>query len=112
MAREALPTAAPGATRAPGFGEIGGRMVGLRRMRGAIDADADGDREDGSLSPSIRMPATLSPPSKRSFGHFTCSSGPELRRAFGDRVMQRQRGDEGQLRRLRRRRRLGEQKVA
>ena len=37
---------------------------------------------------------------------FHLQRGPELRRAFAHRVMQRQRGDEGQLRRQRRRRRL------
>ena len=35
----------------------------------------------GWLSPSIKMPASLSPPSKRSFGHFTFSARSKRRRA-------------------------------
>ena len=30
----------------------------------------------GSLSPSIKMPASLSGPSSRSFGHLSLNSGP------------------------------------
>ena len=63
----------------------------------------------GEVSLSIRMPASFLPPSSRSFGHFNASCDAELRRAFCDRVVNRQAGHKRELRRDGGRARLGEQ---
>ena len=60
-------------------------------------------------SPSMRMPASLAPRAEKIVRPFQRQSLPQRRRAGSDRVMQRQHGDERELRRAVRRRRIGQQ---
>ena len=90
-----------GATRGAGGRQIGRRIVGVGRMAGAIDANPDRRPRRSSpaaLSPSIRMPANFAPSSRRSFGHLIASCGLSVGRDLRDRVMDRERRDERQLR--------------
>ena len=84
------------------------RIRRVRRRGRDVDAEADDDGEAvrrGSRAPSSRMPASLAPSSRRSFGHLSARRGAPMRRERAATASCRaSAGDEAELRRERRRR--------
>ena len=108
IAPDSAPNKIFGGDRRAGRREIGRRISGFHRVMHAIHADADGDGKSraSTVSPSIKMPASICPPQRTSFGHFSVSFSAQRGGAIDDRVMNGKRRDERQLRRVFGRRRI------
>ena len=101
-----------GGHRGAGRGKIGGRIVGVGGMADAIDADADDDAPAPSPALAFDQDAgELLAVEQQIVRPFDRELRPQRRRRFGDRVMDRERGDEGELRPMLRRRGVGQQQA-
>ena len=99
MAAPSAANACPGVTVAPAAARsVAGNAVAAGWLA-QLTPMPMATTNSGVLSPSIRIPASLASPSKRSFGHFSLRPAASAGAHCGDRVVHGKRRHEGQLRR-------------